>query len=568
MGETERRRVDWGRAARAAGLVGVLILPVAGLLVLSDWLLTYPPAVRARVVEWFLRGVLVGYCALFVLAGPGTLLLGVWTVRAWKRRAFRAWMGRGVLAGLSLLLGMALMETGAALWGAWAHRMPALPTRFPASPAGEIHIAVIGESSAMGDPFGPWLSVGQIVGWQLEQALPGRKVRVSVLAERGVNLERMHQKLETLDRRPDVLIVYCGHNEFQSRYDWTRSVGYDETPFSPLLARLFRASLSSPLCRLIYEATNRKLLAASPGVVKHELIDPPLCSASEAAAIQADFHRRLDAIAAYCRRLDALPVLVIPPGNEAGFAPNRSWIHGANSSEERARFTRDFEAARQAETDPRRSIALYEALLARHPEFAEAHFRLARQLGKVGAWDEARAHYVRARDEDGFPQRTTTPFENAYRAVAARRGAVLIDGPAELRALSPTGVLDDNLFHDPQHPALAGHVALARAVLRELKARGAFGVERGPAPKLEPAECASHFRLGPDEWSTNCSRVSWFYTVVAKNRFDPSERLAKSRRFAEAAEQIKAGTAPEDLGVPGLGPRPKWVDDPDWAKPD
>ncbi|MDR3633085.1 MAG: tetratricopeptide repeat protein [Isosphaeraceae bacterium] len=566
MERSTRWAVSWRRIALVAGCAGVFVVGLASVEAVPAWLVASPASVRDRGVEWFLRAVLIAYGVALVLAGPGTLLLAALTYRAWRRRAFRPWMGRGVLAGLSLLAGLALAELGASLRGAWAHRMPALPARFKAAPADEIHVVVVGESSALGDPFGPWLSVGQIVGWQLERVLPARRVRVSVLAERGVNLERMHQKLETLDQRPDVLIVYCGHNEFQSRYDWARGVGHDETPLSPAFAWLFQASLRSPLCRLIYEQTNRKLLAAAPRVARHQLVDPPLCSPSEAVTVVADFERRLDAMAFFCARINALAILVIPPSNEAGFAPNRSGLHGAESAAARERFVRAFAAARLAEADPRRSITLYDRLLEGHPEFAEAHFRLARQLEKTGDWAGARRHYIEARDRDGFPQRCTTPIEDAYRTVAARRGAVLIDGPAELRSLSPTGILNDNLFHDPQHPALAGHVTLARAVLRELRARGAFGWTGGPVPTLDPAECAAHFQLGSREWSTVCTRVKWFYKTIAKNRFDPSERFAKAKRFGAAAEQIRAGTPPEQAGIPGLGARPKWVEDPDWAE--
>ena len=34
----------------------------------------------------------------------------------------------------------------------------------------------------------------------------------------------MHQKLGDLDYRPDALMVYVGHNEFQGRYAWMRDV--------------------------------------------------------------------------------------------------------------------------------------------------------------------------------------------------------------------------------------------------------------------------------------------------------------------------------------------------------
>src|SRR5262249_48255113 len=153
---------------------------------------------------------------------------------------------------------------------------------------------------------------------------------------------------------------------------------------------------------------------------------------------------------AYCERLGALPILVIPPGNDAGYAPNRSITAKPLTAAESAAIAQEFQAARALEaTDPAQSEALYRAFLARQPQFAEAHFRLARLRERAGDNDTAYQHYVLARDLDGFPQRCPSDFQNVYRAVATRhRGALLIDGQAVLRALSPRGIIDDNLFHD------------------------------------------------------------------------------------------------------------------------
>ena len=71
--------------------------------------------------------------------------------------------------------------------------------------------------------------------------------------------------------------------------------------------------------------------------------------------------------------------------------------------------------------------------------------------------------------------------------------------------------------------------------------------------------------MGLKEWATVCQREEWFYKVIANNRFDPSERQAKVRCFSRAASQIAKGVPPERTGIPGLGLRPAWVDDPGWA---
>ena len=79
---------------------------------------------------------------------------------------------RGFLLGLSCLVALLGLEVGATAWRAWIHRPPRLPTSFAASPPDEYRIVVLGGSSALGEPYRPWLSVGQIVAWKLRQAVP------------------------------------------------------------------------------------------------------------------------------------------------------------------------------------------------------------------------------------------------------------------------------------------------------------------------------------------------------------------------------------------------------------
>ena len=88
-------------------------------------------------------------------------------------------------------------------------------------------IVVVGESSAEGVPYQKYLSVGEIVAWQLRKAIPGRTFRVENQARSGTRLEHMHQRLATLTHRPDAVIIYAGHNEFYARHGWM----YEVSPY-------------------------------------------------------------------------------------------------------------------------------------------------------------------------------------------------------------------------------------------------------------------------------------------------------------------------------------------------
>src|SRR5262249_35478360 len=272
-------------------------------------------------------------------------------------------------------------------------------------------------SSALGEPYRPWLSVGQIVAWQLQEAIPDRRFACEILAWLGDSLEKQHHRLAGIKRRPDAVIIYAGHNEFAARFEEERDPWVEEEPRVWWLRRAYRATLISPFCRLAYEIISKNRLDRPvPLTGRHQLVDPPLCSPSETADILADFRRRLEAIVSYCERIDAVPILIIPPANEAGFEPSRSTLPAGLLLPGRRRVAVGFEAPRHPEAGvPPRAAAGYAGTLARYPGFAEAHFRLARLREAQGNLTEAGRHYLAALDCDGLPIRCPAPFRSVYR---------------------------------------------------------------------------------------------------------------------------------------------------------
>jgi len=529
--------------------------------------------------------------AVYVVAVPAVLAGGVCSfvvaARAWRRhdRAALRRSVRWVLLASSCLAGLTVMELVSAAKARWSWRLPDLPTRFaqppyPLSPGAaavdaaeknpergatrdsrpgdpdELYLVVIGESSARGEPYHPWLSVGQIVGWQLERIFPGRRIRVDVRADGGFSLEQAVFQLCDLTRRPDAIIVFSGHNEFQTRFGWSRNVRHyvEEGPEHPLALIGLGRSVSWT-AGLILGTLDRFRGETSPLLrATGELVDHPTCSPPEFAFLLEDFHRRLDALAAYCRRIGALPILIMPGSNDGSYEPSRSVLAGSTPPAKRAAFAREFQAARAAEPDNAESaITALRPLVTQHPEFAEGHYRLARLLVRTGDWNEARRHFILARDLDGLILRCPTAFREAYRTVARRYQAVLIDAPELLARLSPHGILDDHLFHDAQHLNLVGYVALAQNVLEQLERRRAF---RWPArtavPRVALEECALHFELNAEKWCHVFEQSSSFYRRTAYIRFDPSERLEVAERYHRAARELAAGRPLQPSGLPSV----------------
>ena len=180
-----------------------------------------------------------------------------------------------------------------------------------------------------------------------------------MLAQPGKRLFEMHQGLALLTRRPDVLIVYAGHNEFNSLHSWSHAVYpyyLDDAPAGPFQRIGALLTRISPLEQLIEETLRGRKIGMAPPHEGRRFIDAPSHSVEEHAELLADFRSRLDAIVAYCERIGAVPVLVPPPGNDVGYEPDRSVLPPNTPRARREVFARDFEAARRLETaDPARA---------------------------------------------------------------------------------------------------------------------------------------------------------------------------------------------------------------------
>jgi len=525
------------------------------------------------------------YSATACLSLLGVIVLGALILRTSGTARGRPLIARFLLLCTAVLGGLAIAEATCVGWVSWSHRFTVVPvggleadesspqsTRF-AKPLKEISLrtdfvdrpgdrdidlVVLGESSAAGVPYDRWVSIGKIVSWKLQQAIPDRPVRLEVLAMSGDTLERQHQALSNLNRRPDLLVIYCGHNEFYSRLWWSRNIDHYVVDQRPSRWRVVIDKLErrSPICSLIREIADKCRIAIPPASdIARDLVDTPVYTAEEYRLLLDDFRNRLDEMVSYAERVGAVPVLILPPANDAGFEPNRSYLPPLTPRVEREAFERQFLAARHLEAiDPAAAREAYRALLATQPCFAEAHYRLAQLLEQFGDWDEAYRQYVAARDADGMPMRCPSSFQQAYRDVAARHGCILIDGQAYFHAIGRHGLLDDELFQDAMHPSLRGQIALAQAVLLALQKTQVFGWPADSAlPVIDPSECVRHFGIDTTAWRSIAAWWRGFHELVSPLRYDREIRSHKRSAAIAAVAQLDRGVAPENVGLPNVG---------------
>lgn len=561
MTRIDRRRL-LSLLVRAAALVAVVaVLWLAP----SFFNALVPQSVQKRLGLAVLWLAIVAYVAAWGF-GPIAAVSAFVQARSARRRrskvpprAFRA-----LAVGLATLVGIVLSELGAAAYAWYAGRMTEFRVPRDDRDPRELNLVVLGESSALGEPFDPYLSVGQIVAWQLQQVFPDREVHVEILAKPGIGLDQAIEPLHELKSRPDAILLYSGHNEFQGRFSWSRSVDhYKSDPMRSRWDPVQTLTRVSFVATLIHDNLERyRLSFAPPRKITRSLVDYPTCTPFEADGITRLFRANLGRWLRFCRRGRIVPLAISPAGNDAGWPPCRSVADPSTTPEAGEALAQAIESARELEKrDPGQAEAIYRKLLESQPGFAEIHFRLGRLLERSGKTDEADRHYVQARDLDGLPMRCPTPLLNVYREAAdGNPDLILVDGPRTLRQASPSGLVGDAWIQDGQHPTFRGYVALAQALLDQLAQRKALGWPDGkPAPRINLDDCARHFEITSEVWARSARRAASFYERTATVRFDPSESLDKAARLEQAADRIEAGTPPDSTGMPGLGtvPPPK-----------
>jgi tetratricopeptide (TPR) repeat protein len=273
---------------------------------------------------------------------------------------------------------------------------------------------------------------------------------------------------EVLGYDPDVVIVMSGNNEFLEPRHYGKLMSEDSirrvkdreaNVGAPILYRL---RLGQLIATLIESARPETALPSGDKVAFGEMIPERYIvrDDEERRLTLAHYARNLNRMADLCEEKGVPIVLCTVPTNLRDFAPFRTEPYAGISAEQaRRRLNRAvnlFEAERYEEC-----LAACRKELVLDERAAVFHFMAAQALLKLGRNEEAKEHFVKARDHDAFPHRTTSEFNEKVREIARRRGLPLYDAEREFRNASPNGTPGKSLFKDQCHPNQVGHDMIA-----------------------------------------------------------------------------------------------------------
>ncbi len=365
-------------------------------------------------------------------------------------------------------------------------RMTPRPYIEPA-PEGALRVLFAGGSTVQGYPHPKRLSAPSYLQEMLGDLFPERQIEVFNAGITAASSFAVARAVEdgAAALGVDLVVVYTGHNELYGVYG---AASLAQGGQAVWMKRVHYALVQWRLTPLV-----GKLI----GPLGKEWADGPLIEVmSKAGAIPASDPRRAQAaanleanlrdMAAFCRARRIPLVLCTATSNERGFAPAR--IEPPLPDGERARYV-DFLAQGHRKQASPAALAALEQAEALYADDAYLHFLRGYHLEQLGRGARARAAYVQARELDPRPWRATAALNEVVRRVAAEEGVLLADVEAHFCAHSPAAGVGWELMADHLHPAAAGQVLLARAIVAALEGAPApWKVAPGAADRLAAAD--------------------------------------------------------------------------------
>ena len=351
-------------------------------------------------------------------------------------------------------------------------------------PDNEYRIFCLGGSTVQGRPFGIETSFTTWLELALQAADATRKWEVVNCGGVSYASYRLVPVLdEVLGYRPDLIVVYTGHNEFLEDRTYRQIKRIPKILARPcgFLAR----TRTSNLLRQGY-------VRLKGGHDRADSLDRPTLRTEVDAMLEyegglAQYHRddkwRRDVIQHYrynlrrmvelCRDAGVEIILVNPVSNLRDCPPFKNQHRDGLTPEELKRWEGLIgQAAELQATNMHQATLLLEEAVAIDDRHAGTYYLLAKCCDALGDYDRARRAYIRAKDEDICPLRILEPMNQAVLEVARQTGTTMADVRAVFAARSDAGIPGGVLLVDHVHPSFEGHRLIADVLLTELARQG------------------------------------------------------------------------------------------------
>lgn len=369
-------------------------------------------------------------------------------------------------------------------------------------------IFVLGESAAMGFPASHF-SFARILETALAERFPDRRFEVVNTAMTAINSHVILQiARECAEYQPDLFVIYMGNNEVVGPYGASGVLGQSIPSVNLVRASVQLKStrsgeLISSLLRSGKGSSRRAAWNGMAMFTESEMtVDDP-----ELQTVYSTFLRNLRDIALAARDSGAEVVVCTVASNLADSPPFRSVSMRDLRAGDRTRFERlvSHGVARHAAGDFAESVAALRDALEIDNRSAEVHFRLARSLLALQDAEQAKRHFLEARDRDTLRFRADSGINTAIHRFFEGNEDPHLHLADVVRAadeFSSQGIPGKELFYEHVHFTFTGNYLVARTVFEQvapLIAAASGSPDEELRSPISEIECKR--RLAYTEWS-------------------------------------------------------------------
>jgi len=345
----------------------------------------------------------------------------------------------------------------------------------------EFRIFCLGGSTVQGRPYGIETAFSTWLELSLQLAEPDRRWRVVNCGGVSYASYRLVPILkEVLGHGADLVILYTGHNEFLEAREYG---GFRDTPgwlagpwqlaartrtfhvVREAYLRLRGTSLADAEGRTVLKSDVQAILDYEGGLEKYHRDEQWTFGVIE------HFRFNVRRMVRMCKEA-GVPILLVNPVTNLRDCPpfksqNRDGLTDARRTEWNALLRQSADATGTPE-----AVELLGRALAIDNQHAGVHYRLAKELDRLGRIAEARTEYLRAKELDICPLRILEPMNEEILTIAREEGVPLVDAREAIAQASRDGIPGDDLLADHVHPRITGHRLIADVLLDELAAQG------------------------------------------------------------------------------------------------
>lgn len=340
-------------------------------------------------------------------------------------------------------------------------------------PETEFRMFFLGGSTVRGRPFTVDTAFANWVELELNARSSNDTTYQSIncggLSYASYRLARINQEILQCD--PNLVVLATGHNEFLEDRSFTaaNTNPADLAPGSSWRSINWIRSLAGNDLES-YKTNSEKQLPAN--------VSARLDAESGYASYQWDPAWKRNVVAQYresvakiirqCRAKN-VPILLICLGsNLRDCPPIKSELPLTLSNATRQKWLDLFDQATRHRDDPVAALKLYQQCSTITGEHALLHYRIARCLEQLDQRQDARKHYLLAKDHDICPLRLTEQMDRIIRELAEHFEVPLVDARGALERASAHQIPGYEMYIDHVHPSIAGHQLIATAIVKQL----------------------------------------------------------------------------------------------------